>query len=120
MSVRPLRESQRDGKDVQTSGETILGRTVDEGARLLEFVVVVHKSRDDRTKDLRHHRLALGVLGHDNRRLDVESLGVVAHSAAEDLSAGRLGLGDVAQDLVVRELGAESRQQSRMREGGRT
>lgn len=82
--------------------ESVRRRRIDQLARLLVLVVLVHEHGQDGTKDLVDHRDRLGVLRDDHGRLDVVTRRVVARTSKDDLASGSLRLGDVREALVVR------------------
>ena len=65
----------------------VLGRRVADAQRLLELRRLVGVHGQHRAEELVAHRLVLGVLGHDDRRLDEVADRVVAATAADHLAA---------------------------------
>jgi hypothetical protein len=88
------------------TGKTVGGGLVDELAGLLEVGVLVDVGGKNGTEDLLLHGDREGVLGEDDGGLDEVTLRFVAGTTGDDLASLSLGLLDVADDLVERELRA--------------
>lgn len=65
-------------RDAHASGKSVVGGRVDQLAGLLKVLVLVDEGGENGAKDLLDHGDRLGVLGHDDGRLNVEPSRVVS------------------------------------------